>query len=62
MAVSNGGGKGEAVDQGVALAPHLDKVRDMNGAFIKTLKVIILIIPILLHHMLKGKNLLPRVG
>ena len=41
MAVSNGGGKGEAVDQGVALAPHLDKVRYMNGAFIKTLKVII---------------------
>ena len=62
MAVSNGGGKGEAVDQGVALAPHLDKVRYMNGAFIKTLKVIILIITILLHHMLKGKNLLSRVG
>ena len=62
MAVSDGGGKGEAVDQGVTLAPHLDKVRYMNGAFIKTLKVIISIITILLHHMLKGKNLLSRVG
>ena len=31
MAIADGGGKGEAVDEGVALAPHLGKSGSSKG-------------------------------
>ena len=54
MAVADGGGKSEAVNQGVALAPHLEQqevgVIDIEGSHCS------------LKQFGKGPNLLPRVG